>query len=45
MIFIDCGDGNSDDYDSKFVKELKVMLDELSEEDTHAETESVKVEV
>lgn len=38
MIFIDCGNGNPDDYDSKFAEELKVMLDELSEEDTHTET-------
>ena len=32
MIFIDCGDGNSDDYDVEFAKELKAMLDKLSEE-------------
>jgi hypothetical protein len=38
MIFIDCGNGNPDDYDSEFAKELQTMLDELSEEDTHTET-------
>lgn len=32
MIFIDCDDVNSDDYDVEFAKELKAMLDESSEE-------------
>lgn len=32
MIFIDCGDGNFDDYDVEFTEELKAMLDELLEE-------------
>lgn len=39
MIFIDCGNGNPDDYDSEFAEKLKAMLDELSEEDTRSETE------
>lgn len=33
MIFIDCGDGNPDDYDIEFAKKLQTMLDEPSEED------------
>ena len=28
MIFIDCGDGNPDDYDIEFAKKLRTMLDE-----------------
>lgn len=32
MIFIDCGNGNPDDYDVGFAEELQTMIDELSEE-------------
>jgi len=38
LIYIRGGNGNPDDYDSEFAEELKAMLDELSEEDTHTET-------
>ena len=29
MIFIDCGNGNPDEYDIKFIKNISVMLDEM----------------
>ena len=32
MIFIDCGDGNPDDYDIEFAKKLRTMLDESKDE-------------
>ena len=37
MIYIRGGNGNPDDYDSTFAKELQTMLDK-SEDDTHTET-------
>ena len=33
MIFISGGQGNPDNYDSKFTTELQTMLEELSDKD------------
>ena len=31
MIFISCGNGNPDNYDSEYAKELQTILDESDE--------------